>query len=75
VSPSIDPSRALTKHERQLLLFLLAHPLPERDDLLIQSESVQVCGECDCGCGTIDLVVAGRPEGWQSDVREIVAEA
>jgi hypothetical protein len=75
VTPSIDPPRALAHHERDLLLFLLSQPFPERDELYQQSASVQVCGECHCGCGTIDLVVPGRPEGWQAHEREIMAEA
>jgi hypothetical protein len=51
------PPRPLTGRERLLLLFLLSEPFPGRDDLLRQSETVQVCGECACSCTTIDLLV------------------
>jgi hypothetical protein len=69
------PHRPLDGRERALLLFLLSQPFPGRETYLEQAESVLVCGECGCGCTTIDLAVPGRSEGWESTSRLIVADA
>lgn len=50
--------RELKPNERVLLDFLLTADFPARNELQQQVERVQAVGECDCGCGTIDLAVA-----------------
>jgi hypothetical protein len=54
--------RSLRDDERALLHFLLSADFPGREELKKQAETVRVVGECQCGCGTIELrVVAGMP--------------
>jgi hypothetical protein len=49
--------RALRDDERALLDFLLSADFPGRDELRKQADTVRVVGECQCGCGTIELQV------------------
>ena len=49
--------RVLRPDERALLDFMLSREFPGRDELRAQSKDVVVVGECECGCGTIDLRV------------------
>ena len=49
--------RSLRREERALLDFLLSADFPGREELKRQAENVTVVGECQCGCGTIDLQV------------------
>lgn len=49
--------RPLRDYERALLDFLLSADFPGRDELRKQAETVRVVGECQCGCGTIELQV------------------
>lgn len=62
--------RELTASERALLTFLLTADFPGRDELLQQARKVKATGDCDCGCGTIDLVVESN--GPRATVREPV---
>src|SRR5262249_45140951 len=71
----ITPPRPLIHRERALLLFLLSESTPGRDELRRQAESVLVCGECTCGCGTVGLLEPERHEGWTSDRLPVAAEA
>ena len=47
--------RELKSSERILLEFLLSVEFPGRDELREQMKRTEAVGECDCGCGTIDL--------------------
>jgi hypothetical protein len=49
--------RDLKPAERELLEFLLTADFPGRDELKQQLDCVEVIGDCDCGCGTINLTV------------------
>jgi hypothetical protein len=51
--------RELKPNEKALIDFLLIADFPGRNELQQQVECVQVVGDCDCGCGTIDLAVTG----------------
>ena len=58
--PRFDQPLDLNSDERALLEFLLTAEFPGRSELLDQAQHVQAVGDCDCGCGTIDLGVEGR---------------
>ena len=47
--------RELKPHERALLEFLLTAEFPGKSELQDQARHVQAIGDCDCGCGTIDM--------------------
>ena len=49
--------RELRKEERELLEFLLSAEFPGAAELRAQALHVVVSGECECGCGSIDLVL------------------
>jgi hypothetical protein len=49
--------RELKPNERALLEFLLTADFPGRNELREQVGRVQVLWDCDCGCGTINLMV------------------
>lgn len=49
--------RDLKPSERKLLEFMLTAEFPGKNELLRQMDTVKVIGECDCGCGTVDLGV------------------
>jgi hypothetical protein len=53
--------RKLKPNERELLEFLLTADFPGRDELKAQLQHVEVVGDCECGCGTIDLKVNEYP--------------
>lgn len=53
---STEPS-PLTADEQALLDALLAHSFDGVDALRLQARRVQARQGCQCGCGTIDLVV------------------
>lgn len=53
----IPVQRSLRAEEKALLDFLLSAEFPGRDELKEQVEDVRVVGECECGCGTIELAV------------------
>jgi hypothetical protein len=71
--PMLAHPRPLAPTERDLPDFLLSAALVGRDELASQADLVEVVGECDCGCGTVDLQVNGvpRPEG----VDQLMVEA
>ena len=54
---AVDESRALTTGERRLLDGLLAHDFPGVTELRVQALGVRARKGCQCGCGTIDLIV------------------
>lgn len=54
--------RKLKPNEKELLEFLLTADFPGRDDLKEQLQYVEVVGDCECGCGTIDLKVNEYPK-------------
>ena len=47
--------RPLTERERELLEFMLTADFPGRDELKAQANGAEVCWECACGCGTINV--------------------
>jgi hypothetical protein len=49
--------RELKPNERALMEFLFTADFPGRNELKEQVDRVEVVGDCDCGCGTIDLAV------------------
>lgn len=51
------PTRPLTEPEALTLEFLLQARLPGVEELRRQIQAVQVVGQCDCGCATVDLRV------------------
>lgn len=59
--PLIQP-RELSLKERRLLIWLLNHGAPEALSFLSQVDQVRVVGQCDCGCPTLDLALAGNTE-------------
>jgi hypothetical protein len=60
--------RELKSTERILLEFLLSAEFPGREELKEQINRTEAVGECDCGCGTIDLAV--KPPFRRASVRE-----
>jgi hypothetical protein len=53
----IPVKRPLRDEEKALLDFLLSVEFPGSKELRAQAQHVEVVGECECGCGTIDLHV------------------
>ena len=49
--------RPLTPDERVLLDALLVHSFPGVEELRLQAQRVEAKKGCECGCGTIDLVL------------------
>lgn len=49
--------RQLAPKERELLDFLLSGEFPGNGTLREQAKVVEAIGECDCGCGTLHLIV------------------
>jgi hypothetical protein len=49
--------RQLKPNERALLEFLLSEDFPGRNELREQVGRIEVVGDCDCGCGSINLMV------------------
>jgi len=66
--------RQLAPRERELLDFLLTAEFPGKESLREQSKVVEAVGECDCGCGTVDLVVP-QNEARPAVLRQIPVEA
>ena len=61
-------ARELQPNERAQLHFLLSIDFPGRNELRKQLDRVAVVGDCDCGCGTVDLMVSGP--ATHADVRK-----
>jgi hypothetical protein len=55
--PHFSKPRELKPNERALMEFLLTADFPGRNELREQVHRIEVLGDCDCGCGTIDLMV------------------
>ena len=53
---SIEP-RPLKAQERALVEFLRSADFPGRDELRSQLNSVEAVGMCECGCGTVSVLV------------------
>jgi hypothetical protein len=51
----LSKSRPLNEKERELLDFMFTADFRGRDELKKQASSVEVCWECDCGCGTVEF--------------------
>jgi hypothetical protein len=49
--------RELKPNERAMIEFLLTADFPGRDELREQVGCVGVVWDCDCGCGTIKMIV------------------
>jgi len=67
-------ARGLNKKERELLEFMLTAEFLESEELKAQISQVAVCGQCDCGCGSVDLQVKGQ-SGHSVDKERIAVEA
>lgn len=65
--------RPLKSQERELIDFLLSANVVGRDELKKQADSLEVVGECDCGCGTIELQVRNVPR--REAVDQLMVEA
>lgn len=64
----LSQPRQLTNEERSLLDFLLSANFPGKDALTEQAKQIEVSGECDCGCGTVDFRLAASAA--KSNARE-----
>lgn len=71
---SNDPG-PLTADERALLDALLAHSFPGVDALRLQSQGIEAKKGCECGCGTIELVVADDQAPRSTASSPVPAEA
>ena len=58
-------SRRLSAHEEELLRFLASDGRPGADQLLTSLPHLRVVGQCDCGCGTVELEDARGAENWE----------
>lgn len=56
-----DEPGPLTEHESALLNALLSHDFPGVAELREQAQHVLTKKGCQCGCGTIDLVLDATP--------------
>lgn len=65
--------RELKADEKTLITSLLSH-LPNPNPYIEQLENLQVVGQCDCGCPTIDLAMKEQ-KNISSEVPEILIEA
>jgi len=55
-------NRALTQHERSLVLWLIEHSFTQdAPRLLPQVDRLSVVSKCTCGCPTIDFTLDGQP--------------
>jgi hypothetical protein len=54
--------RAITKHESDLIRWLLAHSDPGRAEFASQVGGLRVTAKCDCGCPTIYFELEGHFE-------------
>lgn len=54
-------NRSLTKHERDLVLWLVEHSNLDARRLLPQISSLRAVARCNCGCPTIDLASDREP--------------
>jgi hypothetical protein len=66
-------NRELKASERELIKTLLSH-LPNPKPYIEQLDHLQVVGQCDCGCPTIDLALKEERQK-SSEVPEILIEA
>jgi len=75
-SPFREPiTRALTEHERNLVLWLIDHSfMKDASRLRPQVDLLSIISKCTCGCPTIDFTLDGQPapakrkgEGFISD--------
>jgi hypothetical protein len=62
-NPYREPlNRALTHHERNLVLWLIEHSFTQdASRLLPQVDRLSVISKCNCGCPTIDFTLDGQP--------------
>ena len=51
--------RPLSPEERALVEFILSADFAGRERLRAQIDSLEVVGQCECGCGTVNLRVKG----------------
>ena len=64
IKPKLRP---LTDEERASLEYLLTDDVPDVAFLRAQAGTAVVSGRCDCGCATIDLVIADSAPNWKPD--------
>jgi hypothetical protein len=60
IMPRLSVVRKLTTFEHALLRLLIVNGLGKDSPYLEQVAEASVVGQCDCGCGTIDLAVSGQ---------------
>jgi hypothetical protein len=70
----LSATRGLNKKEQELLECMLTAEFPGSEELQAQIGRVEVCAECDCGCGSIDLQVEGQ-SGHGVENEQIAVEA
>lgn len=69
-------ARRLSAREEELLHFLASDGRPGADRLLASVPHLRVVGECDCGCGSVELEDSRGAEEWerQDEFAEAVDE-
>jgi hypothetical protein len=60
-----DVRRPLSAREEDLLRFLASDGRPDADRLLASVPYLRVVGECDCGCGSVELSDSRGVEDWE----------
>jgi carbon monoxide dehydrogenase subunit G len=63
----LDEPRRPTADERTLLDALLAHDVPDADELRAQARDLLVASGCTCGCGTLALLPQGGPVAREAE--------
>jgi len=64
----IPVERQLSKDERTLLEWLLAHGGPDASKFRPQIDGLHVVSKCGCGCPTVDFAFESGPKFGASDV-------
>jgi len=60
---TVVETRPLTDHEHRLAAWMLEHGLPEAREYLHQlRNAAATLWRCPCGCASLNLKVAGKPE-------------
>jgi hypothetical protein len=52
-------------HEEELLRFLASDGRPGADRLVASLPHLRVVGQCDCGCGSVELEDARGADDWE----------
>jgi len=58
-----DGNRALTDHERRLVVWMIEHGIPKAIVFLPQLDHAEVTAwRCPCGCASINFRIRGKPD-------------